>query len=66
MKKYLTKQGDTWDIIAMRSYGNVNYMVNLIASNQFYADIIFFEADIELSIPEIDVLNELKLPSWRS
>jgi len=64
---YTTRQGDAWDAIAHRVYGNVNYTGWLMANNFPVLDIFRFPAGVVLQTPEppegIAVDN---LPIWRT
>lgn len=62
---YTTAQGDTWDMIAYKVYGNEKYMINLIDANPEYCDIVTFSSGIDLAVPDIDepIIN---LPPWKS
>lgn len=68
-KTYITTQGDTWDGIAFKVYGNEKVFNYLLAENTKYLDIIVFPANIELVIPDLDLVSIMgtneDLPSWR-
>lgn len=66
MRKYQTRQGDMWDSIAYRLYGDERYMVDLLRENQKYRHIYIFPANIELNIPSIDTSEMLPVPPWMS
>lgn len=53
MSTYTTIQGDTWDGIAYKLYGDEKYMKNLIEANWLYTDVLVFSAGVELTVPEI-------------
>lgn len=62
---YTTTQGDTWDIIALKVYGDESYMGDLLKSNPRHNDIIFFGSGVEIICPDIkkDVMDNL--PPWK-
>lgn len=75
MSKYLlhhTSDGERWDQLAWRYYGNVSLQGQLVAANRhlFSADMIippFLSAGLVLTIPIIeqpDTTREL-LPPWK-
>lgn len=49
---YITRQGDTWDILAHDIYGSEKLMHVLIAANPAHANTIVFNSGIRLVIPE--------------
>lgn len=63
--KYITKQGDTWDVLALDIYGSEKLMNTLIQANPAYCDIIVFDAGITLIIPETpkSTVNQM-VPPW--
>lgn len=63
--EYRTVSGDTFDIIAHEIYGDAKLAVHIIQANIEYADIIIFEANIKLKIPEIDTTTSINLPPWK-
>jgi len=62
---YTTTQGDTWDIIALKVYGDEKYMGNLLKANPQYIDIMYFSAGVEIICPDIkeEIVNNL--PPWK-
>lgn len=65
--QYVTVQGDTWDSIAFKVFGDEAYMKELIEANQDYVDIFIFEGGILIDLPTIgdDAANDA-LPFWRT
>ncbi len=51
---YTTIQGDTFDGIAFKLYGEEKYMKELIEANLDYADVLLFSANIELTVPQVE------------
>lgn len=62
---YTTKQGDRWDMIAYKLWGNEHYMSELLAANKQYRDVFIFSAGVELTVPEITEAASSVLPPWR-
>lgn len=64
--KYTTRQGDTFDELALQVYDSEKKAHLLIEANPDYADVLIFDAGIELTIPvdEEIVLPETLAP-WR-
>lgn len=63
---YTTTQGDTWDTIAYRLWGQETLMHQLIMANPEYGDVLVFGADITLSVPAINTSPcvPASLPPW--
>ena len=68
-KTYVTIQGDMWDSISLKFYGNEKYIDKLIAANFKYREEAVFSAGIVLNIPEIldnsNSESDFQKPSWR-
>nr|DAQ22949.1 MAG TPA: tail protein [Caudoviricetes sp.] len=64
-KVYKTIQGDTWDGIAVKVYGDEKYLNNLLEKNQKYKDIIIFSSGVSLELPEIEAEATTILPPWK-
>lgn len=62
---YKTIQGDTWDGIAVKVYGDEKYMNELLEANQAYREIIIFSANVSLSLPDIQTQTTTILPPWK-
>jgi len=65
MKTYTTIQGDMWDSIAYKLYGNEKYMSLLMQSNLELLDIFIFGAGTVLTVPELEAESEADMPPWR-
>jgi phage tail protein X len=66
-KSYATVQGDTWDKIAWKVYGDEMQLHWLIEANPQHREIVIFPAGITLAVP--DVVGETArapLPPWRT
>lgn len=55
---YTTIQGDTWDMIAKKMYGDEFMMDLLMDYNPDYLDIVVFDSDYILEIPPIEIYEE--------
>ncbi len=68
MRKYTTKQGDTFDLIALRMYpdlGAEKLMDILIDANPQHVHTVIFSGGVELNIPDVDVPAVTNLPAWK-
>lgn len=64
---YTTKQGDAWDAIAFKVYGDVKYTGWLMQHNFPHLDIFVFEAGVVLQTPALPEDDQLaNLPIWRT
>lgn len=62
---YKTIQGDTWDGIAVKVYGDEKYMNKLLEANQAYREMIIFQANVSLYLPDMQVQTTTILPPWK-
>ena len=66
MSTYTTVQGDTWDLIAYKLYGDESYADVLMESNYPYLDFFVFPADVVLNAPEVKRSeDDFEVPEWR-
>lgn len=65
MGTYTTIQGDVWDLIAYKLYGDEKYMKNLIEANWQYIDIVVFSSGTVLNVPDIPDETMEDVPFWR-
>jgi phage tail protein X len=65
MTDYTTLQGDTWDIIAFRVYGDEKQMSTLIEANPGQRFRVVFPAGTVLTVPTIASEATVELPPWR-
>lgn len=63
---YTTVQGDTWDRIAKRLYGDERRMDKLIQANPDRRATLVFSAGIVLSVPAVDTTQTAELPPWKT
>lgn len=66
MDAYTTIQGDTWDLIAWKLYGEERRMKELIEANWEYADTLVFSAGANLLVPEVEDEADDDAPFWRT
>lgn len=66
-RKYLTKLGDTWDVVSLLMYDSELFVDELIQANWHLRDVAMFSAGISLTIPPIaaERRNVADLPPWR-
>lgn len=67
--EYVTKQGDRWDTIAFKAYGDASLVNGLIESNPTIVISAILEAGTRVIVPilesgEIQIDSEL-LPPWK-
>lgn len=65
MEQYTTVQGDTWDIIAKKVYGDEKHAGYLMENNRLLLDYMIFPGGITLDIPELTEETDPDLPIWR-
>lgn len=65
-KTYTTIQGETWDQIALKVYGEERHADFLMESNYALLDTLVFSAGIVLNTPELPEERDGDLPSWRT
>ena len=68
MRIYITKQGDTLDVIALRMYpklGAEKLTDILIDANPKHVHTVIFFGGIELNIPDIEIPAITNLPAWK-
>ena len=51
---YKTREGDTFDALALSQYNNEKMAHHIIAYNPDYADVLIFEEAVRLYIPIFD------------
>lgn len=64
--KYVTQQGDTWDLISYKLYGEERRMKNLIEANWPLLDVLVFSSGTEITVPNIPEETDADLPFWRA
>jgi phage tail protein X len=63
---YTTIQGDTWDLIAYKLYGDEKYMRYLVQANYPHIDTLVFSSGTVLTVPELPEEPDEDAPYWRS
>lgn len=65
-KEYMTRQGDTYDALALEMYGEESLAHYIIEFNPDHADVLIFEANVPLRLPIVEnVETPDTLPPWR-
>ena len=65
-KEYTTREGDTFDALALEMYGEETLAHYIIEFNPDYADVLIFDANVALRLPIVeDVELPDTLPPWR-
>lgn len=65
-KEYTTREGDTFDALALEMYGEETLAHYIIDFNPDYADVLIFDANVALRLPIVeDVELPDTLPPWR-
>ena len=65
--RYLTKDGDRWDLIAQKHYGNALLSDGLIAANQHLPLSEEFKAGLTVFVPVLETKprnNQEDMPPW--
>ena len=57
-KDYTTREGDTFDALALEMYGEEMLAHYIVEFNPDYADVLIFDANVALRLPKT-------LPPWR-
>lgn len=65
MDNYTTVQGDTWDIIAKKVYGDERHAGYLMENNRLLIEILIFSGGVTLATPELTPAAGFELPIWR-
>lgn len=64
-KVYTAIQGDTWDMIAYKVYGDEKYMKYLIEANRPLINILVFSSGTKVVVPDLPEENDEEAPAWR-
>ncbi len=62
---YITKTGDTWDMIAYNQLGSCKYTSQLMEANLDLLENAIFSAGCTVVLPEITTSNSVSVPPWR-
>ena len=66
MKQYRTVQGDTWDLIAKKQYGDEKKLDILMMNNFSLLNYVVFPAGILVDFPELPDEAQQGWPEWRN
>lgn len=61
---YTTIQGDTWDLIAYKVYGEESRMTDLIKANPSHVRTVIFSAGTTLKVPAVLKESGNDRPPW--
>ena len=65
-KEYTTREGDTFDALALEMYGEETLAHYIIEFNPDYADVLIFDANVALRLPIVENAEMPDtLPPWR-
>ncbi len=65
-KEYITREGDTFDMLSLEMYNEESLAHYIIEFNPDYADVLVFDANIKLRLPIVEnVETPDTLPPWR-
>lgn len=65
-KSYITREGDTFDALALSMYGDERLAHRIIKYNPDTADVLVFGPNVELRLPIYESDNPPEtLPPWR-
>lgn len=62
---YITKSGDTWDVIAKEVYGSEYHADVLMAANPEHIGTFAFASGVTISTPELTQERNGLLPPWK-
>lgn len=62
---YITVQGDTWDVIALKVYGSEKYIGEMLKANPRYINTMFFSSGVEIICPDVENVITEDLPPWK-
>lgn len=64
--EYTAQEGDTFDLLALKTYGDDKLSSYIISENPDYADVITFEGGEKLLIPKVkDAETEEAVAPWK-
>ena len=65
LKTYTTVQGEMWDSIAHKCYGDEAGINALMKANEDYIDVVVFPEGVTLTVPDYTKPVTNTLPPWR-
>lgn len=64
---YTCSQGDTWDSVAFKAYGDEFLFPQIMEENRDYADVVTFEGGEKIDIPDrLVVENSIIATPWET
>lgn len=66
METYTTIQGETWDQIALKVYGNEKYAGYIMQNNYPLLDTLIFSSGTKINVPELPEAVDDGLPVWKT
>lgn len=64
-REYRTIQGDTWDRISLKVFNDEKMMHRLIQANPAHRYVVFFNAGVNLVVPEVKTPEQNNTFPWR-
>ena len=65
--EYTTRDGDTFDLLALDMYNDERLAHYIIEYNPDYADVIVFEGGVQLKLPVVEEAETSEtVPPWRA
>ncbi|WP_297487450.1 tail protein X [uncultured Cetobacterium sp.] len=61
---YLTKAGDTWDLISFKVYGSTKFINKLKEANYYLKKVVIFPPEVAIAIPIIKLTTKGSEPEW--
>ncbi len=66
MSNYKSVQGDTWDLIALKTCGDEHFMSDIIEANPQHRETIFFSEGVDIKIPDVKKYRlQDSMPPWK-
>ena len=63
---YVTVQGDMWDEISLKVYGDARFARELMRANPEHLDVPVFSDGVALTVPDVDTAQSADdLPPWK-
>lgn len=62
---YITKSGDTWDLVAKQVYGSEYHADTLMEANRDQINTFIFSAGVALNTPALKESRDGLLPPWK-
>ena len=62
---YTTSQGEAWDQVSMTLWGREDMVHHLLAANPRHRHLVLLPADLELTVPDVQVPVREEPPPWQ-